>query len=166
MAFDCFLKIGDVKGESTDDVLKDSIEVYSFSFGASNPASIESGTGGGGAGRASISSFNVMKRTDKSSPILFQACCLGQHYEKAEVQIRKAAGKDGKQAAYLLYEFGHVFVDSIQWSGSSGGDAYPTESLSLSFGDVKIKYFAQEAGGKLATTPQQAGWSIVTNKAV
>ena len=48
MAFDTFLKLEgpELKGESTDEKHKDEFELYSFSFGASNPVTIGSGSTG------------------------------------------------------------------------------------------------------------------------
>ena len=76
MAFDAFIKIPGVDGESTRKGFEKQIAILSFSLGASNPSSIGAG-GGGGAGKASISSFNLMKHSDITSPLLFQACCQG-----------------------------------------------------------------------------------------
>ena len=113
MAFDTFLDIKDAPGESTAKGYEGKIEIYSFSWGASNPSTIGSGTGGGGAGKVSISSFNIMKRTDSASPKLFQSCCRGDHYDAATVTMRKAGGTAG-QVVFLTYKFTEVFVDSIQ----------------------------------------------------
>lgn len=72
MAFDAFLKITtpDVAGESSDSKHPGEIELYSFSLGAHNTTTIGSATGGAGAGKVSFSSFSIMKKTDKTSPIL------------------------------------------------------------------------------------------------
>src|SRR4029077_10610939 len=87
MPFDAFLKIEtpNVAGESTDSKHKGEIEIYSFRLGASNPTTIGSATGGPGAGTVSTSSFHFMKKTDKVSPVLFQACASGVHYDKVTV---------------------------------------------------------------------------------
>ena len=77
MASDFYLKIDGVKGEATAKGLADFMEIASFSFGASNPASVGSQGGGSASGKVSLSSFNVMKRTDMASPTLFQMCCAG-----------------------------------------------------------------------------------------
>jgi type VI secretion system secreted protein Hcp len=140
MAFDAFIQIPNVDGESKRKGFEKQIEIDSFSLGASNPSTIGSG-GGGGAGKASISSFNIMKKTDLASVLLFQKCCEGEHFDKVTVTLNKAGGKVAVD--FLKYEFEHVFVDSIQWSGSSGGDDTPTESVSLSFGKVVMTYTAQ-----------------------
>lgn len=156
-----------VQGESTDKDFgaKKAFEIYSFSWGASNPATIGSGAGGGGGGRVSVSSFNIMKKTDNASPQLFTTCCCGGHFAKATVVLRRAGGtKDQTGTVYLTYTFSFVFVDSIQWSGSSGGDDVPTESVSFTFGACKIEYTPQKKTGEKGTA-NPATWSIVKNNA-
>jgi type VI secretion system secreted protein Hcp len=167
MAYDAFmwLKGGapEAKGETTDKTYKDksAFEIYSFSWGASNPVSIGSASGGAGAGKVSISSFNVMKKTDSASPALFLNCCKGQHFTEAHVVLRKAGGE---ALEYLTYDFEEVFVESIQWSGSSGGDDTPTESVSFAFGKVDLKYTPQKGKGEKGTAIP-ATWDIRQNTA-
>jgi type VI secretion system secreted protein Hcp len=67
--------------------------------------------------------------------------------------MRKQTGTGG-QDVFLIYTFETVFVESIQWSGSSGGDDTPTESVSFAFGKVTVEYKTQDKTGKLvAGTP-------------
>jgi len=165
MAFDTFLKFtggNDVKGESTADGHKDEIEIYSFSFGASNPTTVGSGSGGLTGGKVSLSSFSVMKKTELSSTKLFAACCAGQHYATAVVTLRKATGVDGGQQTFLMYSFEDVLVESIQWSGSTGGDDTPTESLSIAFGKVTIDYSKQDDDAGGMTPAGSASWDQTT----
>src|SRR4051812_6380869 len=105
MSFDTYLKLDGVEGEASAKGAEKQIEIYSFSWGASNPVS--AGSSGGkalSAGRVSISSFNIMKKCDKASAPLFQACASGKNFAKATVTLRKAGG-DGGQAPFLVYEF-------------------------------------------------------------
>ena len=145
MSFDAYMKITGptVDGESTANEMEKYIEIYSFSWGAHNPNTVGPGSSGLSAGRASLSSFNVMKKSETSSAKLFAACCAGQHYNKAEVSLRKATGTNGGQKVFLKYTFENVMVESIQWSGSTGGDDSPTESVSFAFAKVTIDYFKQ-----------------------
>jgi type VI secretion system secreted protein Hcp len=165
MAFDAFmwLKGGapEAKGESTDTTFSknNAFEIYSFSWGASNPVSIGSSSGGAGAGKVSISSFNIMKKTDSASPALFLNCCKGQHFTEGHVVLRKAGGD---ALEYLTYDFTEVFVESIQWSGSSGGDDTPTESVSFAFGKVDLKYTPQKGKGEKGTAIP-ATWDLRAN---
>lgn len=159
MAFDAFIKLDEVDGESTRKGFEGQIEILSFSFGASNPVTIGSAAKGGGAGKASLSSFNFMKITDGASPQMFQGCCQGKHYPKAKVVLRKAGGAP---MDYLIYEFEKCYVDSIQWSGSSGGDDRPIESVSITFGKVTITYTPQDEKGNPAGKPVIGTWDVTT----
>ena len=71
MAADIFAKLGDIKGESTDDKHKDEVEVLSYSWGVTNTAHIGSG-GGGGVGRATFQDLSIVHKIDKASPQLLQ----------------------------------------------------------------------------------------------
>ncbi|HUA85474.1 MAG TPA: type VI secretion system tube protein Hcp [Bryobacteraceae bacterium] len=160
MAFDSYMIIDNastIKGEATATGLEPAtgwFELFSFSWGASNPTTVGSGSQGLSAGKVSVSSFNVMKKSESSSPQLFQACCTGQHFPTAKVKMRKATGTSGKQEVFLEYDFTDVMVESIQWSGSSGGDDTPTESVSFAFASVSIQYYVQDSGtGGMAAGP-------------
>jgi type VI secretion system secreted protein Hcp len=165
MAYDAFmyLKGGqpEAKGETQDKVYKDkkAFEIFSFSWGASNPATIGSQSAGGGAGKVSLSSFNIMKKSDSASPALFLNCCNGDHFTSAHVVLRKAGGE---AMEYLTYDFEEVYVESIQWSGSAGGDDTPSESVSFAFGKVDIKYTPQTGKGEKGT-PIPASWDLRQN---
>src|SRR5262245_2186100 len=99
MAFDTYMVIdgaATVKGEATATGLPSPatgwFEIFSFSWGASNPTTVGTSSTGLSAGKVSVSSFNVMKKTENASPLLFSACCNGQHYGTAKVVMRKATG--------------------------------------------------------------------------
>jgi type VI secretion system secreted protein Hcp len=159
MAFDTYLDLEGVTGESTATGMEGKIEIYSFSWGASNPTTVSSGSTGLSAGKVSISSFNIMKRTEKSSPVLFSACCSGKHFPTAVVTMRKATGEGG-QKEFLVYTFTDVMVESVQWSGSSGGDDTPTESVSLAFAKVEINYQQQDSAGGNVGDAVRASWDL------
>lgn len=162
MAFDTFLDLGTIAGESTAKGFEKKIEIFSFSWGASNPVTVDSSKGGISSGKVSISSFNVMKRTEASSPLLFEACCKGTHIPKMKVSLRKAGG-DAGQEVYLTYDFDECMVESVQWSGSSGGDDVPTESVSFAFAKCTVEYKLQDKQGKVvAGGPKPVMWDLTT----
>jgi type VI secretion system secreted protein Hcp len=173
MAFDCFMYFEDPgpagtvpEGETKDEEFskKKAFEVYSYSWGASSPVTIGSASGGAAGGKVALSSFNVMKKADKASPIFFKTCASGGHFAKATVVLRKSGAVKGKAGTpYLTYEFKKVFVESIQWSGSAGGDDSPTESVSFVFGACEYKYWPQKADGSLGQMTN-AMWSQILNK--
>ena len=158
MAFDTFIKIKDVEGEAMQANHVGEIEILSFSWGASNPTTVGSGTGGLSAGKVAVSSFNIMKKSDKASPVLFQACCNGKHFADAVVTLNKASG-DAGQAPFLKYTFTDVMIESVQWSGATGGDDTPTESVSIAFAKVEVEYQQQDAKGAVGK-PVLASWDL------
>jgi len=161
MAFDAYLKLDTITGESKDAKHPGEMEIYSFSFGAQNSTTIGSASGGAGGGRASFSSFSFMKKTDKASPLLFQACCQGTHIATGGLTLRKSGGDNPLE--YLKWKFKEIFVESIQWSGSTGGDDSPTESVSFVYGQKTIDYQPQNAKGAADGGAIHGGWDVTTN---
>ena len=144
MASDIFAKIGDIKGESADDKHKDEIEVLSFSWGVTNSATIKTGGGGGGAGKATFQDLAFMHSIDKASPSLLRACATGLHIKEATITQRKA-GKG--QQEYLIIKMSDVIVTGVAIGDSSGGTS--AENVSLAFAKVDFEYKPQKADGSL-----------------
>ena len=167
MAYDAFMWFEkntiDVEGETADDTYKakKAIEIYSFSWGMSNPVTIGSASSGAGAGKVSISSFNIMKKADAASAALMKCCMAGEHITKAHVVLRKAGGS---ALEYLKYDFEEVYVDSVQQSGSSGGDDTPTESVSFAFGKFTYTYQPQDKTGAKLGGEKTASRDLKANK--
>lgn len=158
MAFDAYIKFQDkggkdIEGEATDEKHNKWSEVLSLSWGLSNPATIGPGTGGASTGRPSASSLNIMKRTDKASATLASKLCIGEHLKEVQLELCKSTGK---KEPYIKYKLTEVYVESIQWSAASGGDDFPTESLSLAFSKIEWEYHTQGKDGALAKAGQMS----------
>jgi type VI secretion system secreted protein Hcp len=158
MAFDAFLKIDGVDGESTRKGYEKQIPILSFSWGGSNPATIGV-DGGGGAGKGVLSSLSIMKKSDASSPLIFQKCMEGEHIKSAKLTLMKAGGK--APIDFVVYELSIVYIDSVQYSGSQGGDDAPMESVSLTFGKMTYTFTPQTATGTKGS-PVVGQWDITT----
>jgi type VI secretion system secreted protein Hcp len=159
MAGDIFLKLTDVKGESTKEDHKDEIEIESFSWGESNPTSFAQG-GGGGVGKVSIQDVHFTKAIDKASGNLAQFCANGKHLGEALFTFRKAGEK---AQVFLKVKLTDVMISSYQMSDSSGGSTLPHESVSLAYGKVQFEYFPQKKDGSM-DSKVPFGWDIVTHK--
>ena len=158
MSSKIFLKIGDIKGESTDSKHKDEIEVFSWSWGVTNAAPVSPG-GGGGAGRASFSDLNFTHRYDRAAPLLWRACAVGQHFTEATL----VGTKQGKGALdYLIVKMSEVMVTSASASDSSGGGE-AMESVGVKFSKVDVEYKPQKADGSFDASVRFK-YDIKTNK--
>lgn len=151
MAVDMFIKIGDIKGESTDKKHADKIDVLAWSWGMSNSGTTHQG-GGGGAGKANVQDLSFTKYVDSASHALLLACSNGQHYGTANLIVRKAGGK-GAPIEYIKIEMTEVLVTSVS-TGGSGGEDRLTENVSLNFAKVKFEYTPQKADGTPDTTKE------------
>jgi type VI secretion system secreted protein Hcp len=159
MPSDYLLEIDGIKGESRDDKHKDTIEVESFSWGATQQGSFSAG-GGGGAGKVSFQDMHFSTRVNKSSPLLMLACATGQHIKKAVLFVRKSGGD---QHDYYTVTMTDLLVSSYQSGGSSGGDALPVDQFSLNFGAIKFEYKPQKPDGTLDAAVT-AGYDLKANK--
>jgi type VI secretion system secreted protein Hcp len=154
MAFDCFIKIDGINGESSDKDHAREIEVLSFHWGVS-----QSGTAGYGGGKCSVQDFSFVKRTDSASPVLFQKCCQGEHIAEAHVTLRKAGGRAQE---YLKYQFTDLLISSVRPGGSSqGSDDIPLEEVSLNFAKCHLTYVPPDDKGAGAV---EGGWDVEANQ--
>ena len=86
MASDFLLEIDGIKGESQDSKHKETIEIESFSWGASNSGSHSAGMGGG-SGKVSLQDLHCTANVSKASPVLFLKCCTGEHIKLSLIHI-------------------------------------------------------------------------------
>jgi type VI secretion system secreted protein Hcp len=161
MAVDAFLKIEGIDGESQQREFEKWIEVSSFSWGVSNAATISGATGGAGAGKAQFQGFNFNTNTSKASPKLMVGCASGQHFQKAQLFVRKAGADQG--FVFIKYTLADVLVSSYQTGGTE--NASPTDQFSLNFGAVEFIWFEQDDRGG-AGESVKAGWDLKANKKV
>jgi type VI secretion system secreted protein Hcp len=158
-AFDYFLKLDGIPGESADAKHKDEIDVLSWSWGESQPTPPTPGGGGGGAGKVAMTDLHVSANLSKASPQLLLACATGTHVKSAVLTGRKA-GK--AQAEFLTFSLSDVLVSAYQTGGATA--EAPLDAISLSFSKIEMTYRQQTAKGSLGP-PIRVGWDRKTNKA-
>ncbi len=164
MAFDAFLKIDGIPGESTDDKHKDWIEITSYAFGVSQAH------GGGGrsdagaafGGRADFNDLSIAKKLDKASPKLFLSCIKGDNIPSVVMELCRATGDKSK---YLEVKLSDVHVASVQPSGvPQGSDAVPGESVNFNYGKIEYTYFATDHKTGKPSGQVAMNWSTTENK--
>jgi type VI secretion system secreted protein Hcp len=163
MAFDAFLKIDGVPGESTDDKHKDWIEILSFHWGISQPSSGSASTAGGrSAERADFANFSIVKALDKASPKLFLHCANGSHVKEVKLELNRAAGDKTK---YMEYKMSDAIVTSVRPGGSpQGGEAVPLEEVSFSYGKIELTYTETDHKTGKPKGDVKGTWDLVANK--
>jgi len=162
MAFDAFLKVDGIPGESSDSAHAEWIEVLSYSSGVSQTASASASSGGGASSeRADFQDFSIVKALDKASPKLAVACADGTHISEVILELCRAGGDKLK---YMEYKLNDCIVSSVRPGGSSqGGETLPLEEVSFNYGKIQWTYTQQKradgsGGGNVA-----AGWDLEKN---
>jgi type VI secretion system secreted protein Hcp len=165
MAFDCFLKIETIPGESADDKHKDWIEVLSYSTGVSQSSSGSQSTAGGrSSGRADFADFSVVHSLDKASPKLALACAKGEHIKSVTMTLNRATGN---KEQYMEYKLEDVLVSSVRPGGSAiGSEALPMEEINFNYGKITWTYTETDKKTGAAKGKVSAAWSLVENKSV
>jgi type VI secretion system secreted protein Hcp len=163
MAFDAFLKLDGIPGESTDDKHKDWIEVLSFSWGVSQPASGSASSGGArSAERCNHTDLQIVKSLDKASPKLFLNCCNGSHIGTIKLALNRATG-DKQQ--YMLYQLSDAIVSSVRPGGTAqGGETLPLEEVSFNYGKIELIYTETDHKTGKPKGDVKGFWDLTTNK--
>jgi len=154
MSVDFFLRIDGIEGESTDAKHKGEIDVFSWSWGASNPVPAAPVGGGVGSGRVNIQDLHFTTRMSKASPRLFLACATGQHLKQARLSAVRAGEKAAEFFSLTLSE---VRISSYQSGGSEGSDIVPMDQVSLNAAKLAMEYKAVRPDGSFEP-PVVAGW--------
>lgn len=166
MAFDAFLNIQGIKGDSKDDSHPDWIEILSFRHDVrQSTGGAASAQGSHAGGRADHRDFEITKKLDAASPALFMHCCTGRHIPEITVEMCRALGD---KTVFMKYVMKDVIVANVTPSGSTdGADLIPMEHISFRYGEIHLEYTPTDpTNGGQTGAAIQAAWSTLTNKAL
>ena len=155
-AYNMYLALTGINGESTNSAFLNQIVVNSFSVGLTAPTS---SSGGAGAGKPSFSNLTITKTLDKSSPILFLDCAEGTIISHAVLSFQSQIGS---QTVFYTITLNNVQVTSVESSGSSGGDNRPGESISLAFQSIQWTYQQLDSNGNPVGSPITTSYNLST----
>lgn len=155
MAFESFLEIKEIPGESQKKGHEDQMDVLSYQLGVVQTGSFQTGGPGGGAGKAEFHDISIVKYVDKATAKLFEACAAGTHFGKATLTVRKAGDKP---LEYLKIEMQDLMISSQTINGASGNDQV-VESITMNAAVIKQNYIEQDAKGGAGKTVA-AGFDI------
>lgn len=161
MAFDAFMKISTITGESTDDMHKDWIELLSFSWGVQQPSSVVSSAGSLAAQRADFKDFSITKVLDKATPKLAVACASGEHFNEVKIEICRAGGDKVK---YMEYKLTDVLTTSVRKGGHTAQETLPIEEVTFSYGQIEMNYTQTNKATGKGEGQVAAKWDLKANK--
>lgn len=148
-----FLKIEDIPGEAKAKGFEDTIEVDSFSWGATQSYTVLET---GGSAQCHLQDVSCTKTVDKASPLLQLHCFQAITIPTAEIFVTKMISN--APVENMRYTLSDVVVSSYQIG--VGGDS-AIESFSLNFGRIVVAYTPVDAKGKKGGAVESS-WNAVT----
>jgi type VI secretion system secreted protein Hcp len=136
---DMLLQLAGVQGESHDAKLKDHIDVVSWTWGMMSPRDVSTGHA---SAKVKIEDFTIVKRTDRSSPVLIQYLSQNTVIKSGKLLVRKAGGDES--LTYYEIEFKNLRVTSF--STNTEGEAL-LETVTFAFETATFKYIPQSGTG-------------------
>lgn len=133
-----FMKLGDIKGESTDAGHKDWILLESMSSPVYRSVSEGAKDMQRSRGETTLGDVVVVRQLDKSSTKLQEACANGTFF--SEVEIHLCTQVKNKAEPYLTYKLKDVIVTSYSFHGTASADPLPSEEISLGYTEVEWTY--------------------------
>jgi type VI secretion system secreted protein Hcp len=163
MAFDAFIRIDGIEGESSDDKHRGWIEIQSFGAGHTQKISrTASSVGGASAERADFKAFEFEKLLDKASPKLALSCAAGTHIDKITIDLYRAGGDKVK---YMEFVMSNCMISGYTVIGD-GQDTFPLESISIDYGKIEWRYIVQRRAGGGPSGRIACGWNLEKNRKV
>jgi type VI secretion system secreted protein Hcp len=159
-----FLKIDGVPGESFINARTDWIEILSYAHGISQAGLFGSLIGGSGfsGGQAVHEDIRLVKALDKASPLLFAACCEGQIFKQAVLEVVEPSSATGAIAVALKVTLSGVVITAFRPTADANNIQPPLEEISLNYRQIVWEYTPYSQTG----APQpviRAGWDLDKN---
>lgn len=149
VAYQMFLQVDTVDGDSADQKHHGEIDVDSFAWSQVRGAS---------ASKPTMDGFRVTMPMSSASPKLFLYSAGGTKIPRAVLTVRAA----GSQQDFLKWMLTDVRIVSYQTVGNTRGDGVQ-DQIVLGFGKVDVEYRPVLPNGTVGPAVQ-AGWDLRTGK--
>jgi len=136
---DMLLQLAGVVGESIDVKHKEFIDLVSWSWGMMSPT--DQSTGHAYA-KPRVDDFKIIKKADRSSPVLIQYLKENVLVKTGHLIVRKAGGAD--PLTYYEIEFKNMKVTSFK---TQAEDFELVETVTFAFETANFKYTPQSGTG-------------------
>lgn len=133
-----YMKLGDIKGESTDSGHKEWILIESMSAPMHRTVPEGAKDQQRSRGHTTLGDVVVVRQLDKSSVKLQEACANGTYFK--DVEINFCTQVKNKQEPYLKYKLSDVIVTSYSFHGVESGSPLPSEQITLNCSGAEWNY--------------------------
>lgn len=159
MAVNAVIKANGIEGNST--VEQGSIQIFSYSWGASISHSMGVGANDSRSGKPDFQDLHITKALDATSPFLLEKMCKNDPI--TELTLKYFKNIKETNAMYIEYKLTNAFVTSLQQSGSTEN---PVESVSFAYDKIEFSYHKENASNDGVELAATKGYDIKTNTPV
>lgn len=136
-----YAKFDGVDGSVTDEGYQGQIKLESFSWDVTNQGPISPG-----GTRMTHRDFHFVKFVDKASPVLMKLSCAGDQIPQATMTLTRTTGDQSEP--YMVVTLKDCIITNYSIGGSSSGESFPLEEVSISFSEVRYDFYFQTETGQ------------------
>jgi type VI secretion system secreted protein Hcp len=153
-----YMQIDGIQGDVTAKGHENWIAINDFNFGVKRTLSTDPGRiADRESTRPSISEVTLIKKMDKSSPLLFSESCVGK--AKPTVKIH-CCQTDNSLNPYAEITLNNVIVSGYHVSSNQNASShYPHENITLNFDKIELRYIPYDSQNQ-AQSPIPAGYDL------
>lgn len=156
-----FVNYEGVKGEASDSGHKQWMDVETISWGVGrNITSSTSTQGDRESSNATIHDLQITRLMDSATPKLFIESCCGTGKEVV-IHLTKTGTGSGTDV-FMEYTLKNALISNYVVDANTDGTKRPSETLTISFVDVEVKYTPYDEDGN-AEASIAVGFDTATN---
>jgi type VI secretion system secreted protein Hcp len=133
-----FVKLGDIKGEATDEDHKDWVLFESMSSPIFRSIAEGAKDTQRTKGETTLGDIVLVRQMDKSTTKIQEACANGTFLKEVEIHFCTTA--KNKEEPYYEVKLSNVILTSYSMHGNSSGDPLPSEEITMGYTKVEWTY--------------------------
>ncbi len=134
-----FVNYEGITGESSDSGHKGWMDVESVTWGVGRQITSNTSTAGDReSSNAVISDLQIVRLMDSATPSIFIESCCGTG-KTVKIHLSKTGTGSGSDV-YMEYTLKNALISNYSVDANSQSTSRPTETITVSFVDVEVKY--------------------------
>ncbi|HMU46453.1 MAG TPA: type VI secretion system tube protein Hcp [Chitinophagaceae bacterium] len=151
-----YIKIDGVDGESTERGHEKWIDLLSYKQGVNAESGAVSGAARMRTGKTTFSDLTIVKKIDKTSPLLMEKCAKGLTIPKVELEIT-APNRNGTSGVFYKITLTDVRISGVNASSDCSSGCQTMEEVSFYYNKISWEYTGSNGN-------TQATYDIRTNQ--
>ncbi len=163
MAYNIFMKIEGLSGESMDEKYYKWSSVHSYSHRVAHPLPDPSTNGGETIDPPEFGGMIVVKQIDTVTPNINIMCAMGEHIPRVTLEL---CLKSGDKPTLMKYTLENCTIVLLQTGGTESDPTKPMEHITFNYRKITWEYTPIDHTGKPTGQSIKRAWDVTANKQV